>query len=273
MAGTLFHEIGHTLGLSHGGLYYDTPGQLRSHLRCQLQAELSERDELPLPARWVGPNATVAFSNQTLATLNESSAGSVTQLTDSLERNPATFPTSAWYVPYTRPRQPARPRCIAMALRSPATSRLPRECVHRTHHSGMVERAGHSTSMATLQYTQMRGYNDLANMDLRQVGATGGEFASLAACFRSVLLGSAVEYCAGGNVTLGSGGTIALGSGGTVTLGSGGNVTLGSGGHHRAGQWRQCDAGQWRQRHAGQRRVRDAGQQWHGDSRWAAAAM
>ena len=26
IAGTLFHEIGHTLGLSHGGLYYDTPG-------------------------------------------------------------------------------------------------------------------------------------------------------------------------------------------------------------------------------------------------------
>ncbi len=29
-------------------------------------------------------------------------------------------------------------------------------------------------------YSTLRGFNDVANIDLRQVGATGGQFASLA---------------------------------------------------------------------------------------------
>ncbi len=83
-------------------------------------------------------------------------------------------------------------------------------------------------------YTQLRGYNDVANIDLRQVGATGGEFASLA----SVLSYNSSEQTGGGIVILGSGavklgsggGIVALGSGGIVALGSGGVVILGSGG-------------------------------------------
>ncbi len=31
-----------------------------------------------------------------------------------------------------------------------------------------------------MPYTQLRGYNEVANLDLRQLGATGGQFASLA---------------------------------------------------------------------------------------------
>ncbi len=76
----------------------------------------------------------------------------------------------------------------------------------------------------------MRGYNDWSNIDLRQVGATGGEFASLATVLSFGSSVAPMNVNAGGNVALGSGGTVALGSGGTVTLGSGGNVTLGSGG-------------------------------------------
>jgi len=50
----------------------------------------------------LGPNQAVAFSNQTLTMLNEGTAGSITQLTATdIPGQPATFPTSAWYVPYT----------------------------------------------------------------------------------------------------------------------------------------------------------------------------
>ncbi len=51
VAGTLFHEIGHTHWLDPRRTLLRHGPQLRSHLRCQLQAELSKRDELSVPAR------------------------------------------------------------------------------------------------------------------------------------------------------------------------------------------------------------------------------
>jgi hypothetical protein len=78
-------------------------------------------------------------------------------------------------------------------------------------------------------YTTLRGYNDVTNIDLRQVGATGGEFASLASVLSFGSSTAPLNVAAGGSVTLGAGGTVALGSGGTVTLGSGGTATVGSG--------------------------------------------
>ena len=50
----------------------------------------------------VGPSSAVAFSNQTLTTLTQSSFGSVATLLDSdpgFVGNAATFPTSTWYTP------------------------------------------------------------------------------------------------------------------------------------------------------------------------------
>ena len=57
----------------------------------------------------------------------------------------------------------------------------------------------------------MRGFNDLSHMDLRQVGATGGEFASLATVLSFGSSAAPLNIGAGGNVALGSGGTVALG--------------------------------------------------------------
>ena len=101
-------------------------------------------------------------------------------------------------------------------------------------------------------YSTLRGFNDLSNIDLRQVGATGGQFASLASVLSfgssttplNIAPGGSVSVGAGGTVTLGAGGTIAgpggnvtmptggtiTCGGGTITLGNGGNVTLGGGG-------------------------------------------
>ncbi|RXH58100.1 Phage protein [Granulicella sibirica] len=227
LAGTIFHEIGHTLGLSHGGLYYDTPGSyvptFEANCKPNYQSIMNYLFQLDL----VGPNKSVAFSNQTLNTLNETSAGSVKQLTDAAG-NPATFPTSAWYVPYTlgSPASPATLHCDGTPLAGEAGYRVDNSIAPITP----AWTNGQDLNFTGTLQTQERGFNDLTNMDLRQTGATGGEFASLASLLYFGPSTSPLNIAAGGTVALGSGGTIALGSGGTVALGSGGNVTLGSGG-------------------------------------------
>ncbi len=231
LAGTMFHEIGHTLGLSHGGLYYDTPGSYVPNFEANCKPNYQSVMNYLFQLDGVGPSAAVAYSNQTLTELFESSLQSATQLTDvdpGLVGTAATFPTSTWYTP-TAPSSTAS----AATLHCDGTP-LTGDTGYRVN--GTIApvspqwQNGQNIGFDGVSYTQMRGYNDWTNVDLRQVGATGGEFASLANVLSFGSSEAPLNISAGGNIALGSGGTVTLGSGGTVTLGSGGNVTLGSGG-------------------------------------------
>ncbi len=67
IAGTLFHEIGHTLGLSHGGLYYDGPsGSYLPTFDVNCKPNYQSVMNYLFQLDGVGPNAAVAFTNQQL---------------------------------------------------------------------------------------------------------------------------------------------------------------------------------------------------------------
>jgi sugar lactone lactonase YvrE len=236
IAGTLFHEIGHTLGLSHGGLYYDGPsGSYLPTFDVNCKPNYQSVMNYLFQLDGVGPNAAVAFSNQQLdgeplsgppTVLSLTSLGTVAQLTDA-SGSPATFSTSAWYTP-TAP-SPTASAATSHCDGTPLTGDTGYRVNGPIAPIAPAWSSEQNIAFDGVPYTTLRGYNDVTNIDLRQVGATGGEFASLASVLSFGSSTAPLNVAAGGSVTLGAGGTVALGSGGTVTLGSGGTATVGSG--------------------------------------------
>ncbi|MGD1107272.1 MAG: PASTA domain-containing protein, partial [Terracidiphilus sp.] len=237
IAGTLFHEIGHTLGLTHGGLYYDGPsGSYFPTFDVNCKPNYQSVMNYLFQLDGVGPNAAVVYSNQQLdgeplsgppaTVLSFSSFGSVAQLTDA-SGNPATYSTSAWYTPIAP--SPTASAATSHCDGTPLTGDTGYRVNGPIAPIAPAWASDQNITFDGVPYTTLRGYNDVANIDLRQVGATGGEFASLASVLSFGSSSAPLNVAAGGSVTLGAGGTVALGSGGTVTLGSGGTATVGSG--------------------------------------------
>jgi hypothetical protein len=66
VAGTLFHEIGHTLGLTHGGLYFDTQGSYIPTFEANCKPNFQSAMNYLFQIDGVGPNAAITYSNQVL---------------------------------------------------------------------------------------------------------------------------------------------------------------------------------------------------------------
>jgi len=228
IAGTLFHELGHTIGLGHGGIYYDQGNYVptfEANCKPNYQSIMNYLFQLD----GVGASGAIAFSNQTLTTLTQSSLGSVGQLVDTgVPGTAATFPSSTWYVPAapSPTASPATLHCDGAPLAGDTGYRVSGPIAPITP----AWSNGQNITFDGQAYSTLRGFNDLNHMDLRQTGATGGQFASLADVLAFNFTVTPLNIAPGGSVSLGPGGTVTLGAGGTVTLGAGGNVTLGAGG-------------------------------------------
>ncbi len=239
IAGTLFHEIGHTLGLTHGGIYYNNgPGSyiptLEENCKPNYQSVMNYLFQLV----GVGPNSAVAYSNQLLegqpqngapSVLTYGSLGSVVNLTDP-SGNPATYPTSSWYSP-TLPAGSTESAATLHCDGSPLTGDTGYFVEGSIAPITPAWNASQNIDFVDSPYTpaSLHGYNDVANVDLRQVGATGAEYASLASLLSFGASSTPVNVAAGGSATVSAGGTVTVGNGGSVTLTSGGSATVGGG--------------------------------------------
>jgi sugar lactone lactonase YvrE len=226
IAGTLFHEIGHTLGLSHGGLYYNGgPGSYIPTFDVNCKPNYQSSMNYLFQLDGVGPNAAVAYSNQTLETLSEASLSQVNSLLD-INSIPATFSTSSWYtdVAPSQTASAATWHCDGSPLTGDTGYRVVGSIA--PPNPGWSQTADPNITFDGVPYTNLLGYDDVTNVDLRQVGATGGELASLASVLSFGNSSAPVNIEAGGSVSVGAGGTATVGTGGTVTLINGGGVTV-----------------------------------------------
>ena len=188
-AGTFMHELGHTLGLTHGGLFFDNRAQnpqdytptFDANCKSNYQSVMNYMFQSDL----LGTNSDVLdFSSQQLKTLNETLLLSIA----TTDGSAVAFPTTTWYdltpnlvgskakhhcdgspmffnanvPPFSADFTPIMYPHLNQALPSP----WPANSLD-INFDGMIDTGPHG----------YRGYNDWANIDLRQIGATGSDTA------------------------------------------------------------------------------------------------
>ena len=215
-SGTFMHELGHSLGLTHGGLYYDTPGSyvptLEPNCKPNYQSVMSYQFQVDLL-----DDGVLDYSGQELSPLNESSLLGGLLATDG---SAPAYSTTKWYAPFppSGVGSPAKSHCDGTPL-SPATDPDPSMYVVEGAANPITPASawlnGSDVNFDGAISSSLRGYNDWENLDLRQVGATGGE-----------INGSGKLTVGTGKLTVGTG-KLTVGTG-KLTVGAG-KLTVGTG--------------------------------------------
>ena len=208
-AGTFMHELGHSLGLTHGGIYYDTPGSyvptLEPNCKPNYQSVMSYQFQVDLL-----DDGVLDYSEQQLSTLNENGLPGGLTTTDG---SALAYSSTKWYspVPPSGVGSPVKSHCDGTPL-SPNTDPDPTMYLVEgaanpiTPVSAWV--SGSDVNFDGTISAALRGYDDWANLDLRQIGATGS------------------EIYGGGKLTVGTG-KLTVGTG-KLTVGTG-KLTVGAG--------------------------------------------
>jgi len=173
-AGTFMHELGHSLGLWHGGLYYDTPGSytptFEPNCKPNYQSVMNYQFQVDLL-----DNGALDYSEQNLSALNENSLPPGVTTTDG---SALAYSTTKWYTPV----QPngigsaATHHCDGTPL-SPGTDPNPTMYLVGGPANPITPAWVNDSDVnfdGTIN-TTLRGYNDWASLDLRQFGASGAD--------------------------------------------------------------------------------------------------
>jgi len=237
-AGTFAHEMGHTFGLQHGG------GD-NTNCKPNYQSVMSYANQVRGIPGFDGI-AHVNLSGQVLPNLNEASLNESAGLGFSNGTPPAY--RTRWFAPLNFLDSQLNTAVGGRAATrhcdgTPITDGAQMVRVEGPLVPGAIDwnNDGNTTGVGFAQDINFNdnlfnssgsnrdspfaGFNDWANLDLRQIGGAPGVFG-----FSGDVWGTFDNSGPGGSLGLGSGGSLGLGSGGSLGLGSGGSLGLGSGG-------------------------------------------
>jgi hypothetical protein len=167
-AGTFMHELGHTLALTHGGLYFDNPNNFVATVEANCKPNFQSVMNYLFQVDLLGPNGVLDYSSQALTSDDESSASPPNVMANAL------FSTTSWYAPNQLVGSPATHHCDGSPLlpTDPPSFRLSGASTSIQWFGGQdINFDG--TPNATTASSPLRGFNDWAHVDLRQIGATG----------------------------------------------------------------------------------------------------
>jgi hypothetical protein len=224
-AGTLMHELGHTLGLKHGG------GD-NSNCKSNFQSVMNYLFQVRLLPGFDGL-AHVDYSGQLLPDLNEASLNESAGIGAA-----ATKYRTRWFAPPSFLDQQLNGQGGRLATKhcdgTPITDGAQMVRLEGPPVAGAIDWNNDGTTSATSLSQDINfngtpdapftGFNDWANLDLRQIGARRGVFG-----FSGDVWGT-LDDGTGGTLDDGAGGTLDDGAGGTLDDGTGGTLDDGAGG-------------------------------------------
>jgi hypothetical protein len=234
--GTIMHELGHSLGLLHGGRYYrDASGMPTSGANCKpnYQSVMSYLFQVDGMQSDQQGNRTLDYSDRALDGLNEDGALSVGDGIGGPQS--LRYPFTKWFAPTSdgTNAKAASSHCDGSPITASDFAATMYEMEGVANWSGSQQDINYDGSLSSLD-----GYSDWANLDLRQVGAsandyTGGPIYMINGEYR--LLTGGNDFGGGGGIRWagGQGGGIrwAGGQGGGIRWagGQGGGIRWGSG--------------------------------------------